>query len=63
MKGLFKSFGGIDAVSDFGMGLAEGEVTALVGPNGCGKSTVFNLITGFPKAGPGKHLLSAQGNH
>lgn len=53
VKGLSKSFGGIDAVNDFYMGLAEGRVTALVGPNGCGKSTVFNLITGFLKPDQG----------
>jgi len=49
VKGLFKSFGGLEAVKDFHMGLAQGRVTALVGPNGCGKSTVFNLVTGFLK--------------
>lgn len=53
VKGLFKSFGGLEAVKDFHMGLERGRVTALVGPNGCGKSTVFNLVTGFLKADKG----------
>jgi branched-chain amino acid transport system permease protein len=53
VKGLFKSFGGLEAVKDFHMGLAKGRVTALVGPNGCGKSTVFNLTTGFLKPDQG----------
>jgi branched-chain amino acid transport system ATP-binding protein len=40
------SFGGLKAVADFDLELAEGELVGLIGPNGAGKTTVFNLITG-----------------
>jgi len=46
IKGLTKRFGGLKAVSDFDIYVAEGEIVGLIGPNGAGKSTVFNLITG-----------------
>ena len=46
IRGLTKKFGGLKAVSDFDISVAEGEIVGLIGPNGAGKSTVFNLITG-----------------
>jgi branched-chain amino acid transport system permease protein len=53
VRGVSKSFGGILAVNDFSMTLTPGKVTTLIGPNGCGKTTVFNMISGFlgPDAG------------
>ena len=47
VRNVSKSFGGIQAVRTFSMTLAPGKVTTLIGPNGCGKTTVFNLISGF----------------
>jgi urea transport system ATP-binding protein len=46
IEGLRKSFGGLTAVDGVDLALEEGSLHALVGPNGCGKSTLFNLITG-----------------
>jgi len=46
LRSLVKNFGGLRAVDNFSLSLEEGSVNALVGPNGCGKSTLFNLITG-----------------
>jgi branched-chain amino acid transport system ATP-binding protein len=44
-----KSFGGIKAVEEFSLSVAEGEIFGLIGPNGAGKSTLFNCIAGvFP---------------
>jgi branched-chain amino acid transport system ATP-binding protein len=53
IDGLTKRFGGVTAVSDCSFTVPEGSVTALVGPNGSGKTTAFNLITGFMRADAG----------
>lgn len=47
VEGLSKRFGGVTAVSACSLALQPGSITALIGPNGSGKTTVFNLITGF----------------
>ena len=41
-----KSFGGIRAVDGVSFDVQEGEILGLIGPNGCGKSTLFNCILG-----------------
>jgi len=46
IKGMDKSFGGNHAVNSFSLDIYEGEILGLIGPNGCGKSTAVNLITG-----------------
>jgi branched-chain amino acid transport system ATP-binding protein len=49
LKGVTKAFGGLTAVKDLGLILLSGDLLGLIGPNGSGKTTVFNLITGvFP---------------
>jgi ABC-type branched-subunit amino acid transport system ATPase component/ABC-type branched-subunit amino acid transport system permease subunit len=53
VKGLDKRFGGLRAVDACSFSVPEGSITALIGPNGSGKTTVFNLIGGTmpPDAG------------
>ena len=46
-KGLCKNFGGVNAAENFDLDLRDGELVGLIGPNGSGKTTIFNLITGF----------------
>jgi neutral amino acid transport system ATP-binding protein len=53
VAGLCKRFGGVTAVDDCSFAIEEGSVTALIGPNGSGKTTVFNLITGYSPADGG----------
>ena len=53
IEGLTKRFGGVTAVGDCSFAVPEGSVTALVGPNGSGKTTAFNLITGYLRADAG----------
>jgi neutral amino acid transport system ATP-binding protein len=52
-RGLTKRFGGVAAVDDCSFVVPEGTITALVGPNGSGKTTVFNLLTGYLRADAG----------
>ena len=53
VNGLRRTFGALAAVDGVSFSLEGGQLAALVGPNGCGKSTLFNLITGAlaPTAG------------
>lgn len=54
MQDLTKAFGGLRAVSDVSFAVAEGEILGLLGPNGSGKTTVFNLIAGALPADGGR---------
>lgn len=53
VSGLRKSFGGLVAVDGVSFEVHEGEILGIIGPNGCGKSTLFNCILGqlVPSAG------------
>jgi ABC-type branched-subunit amino acid transport system ATPase component len=53
VDGLVKRFGGVTAVDSCSFSVDEGTITALIGPNGSGKTTVFNIITGYLKADSG----------
>jgi ABC-type branched-subunit amino acid transport system ATPase component len=53
-SGLKKSFGGLEAVQGFDFILAQGEIVSLIGPNGSGKTTIFNVITGMFPASAGR---------
>ena len=41
-----KSFGGLQALRGVNLKVYEGEILGLIGPNGCGKTTLINMITG-----------------
>jgi len=43
---ITKSFGGIKALDDVSLDVRAGEILGVIGPNGCGKSTLFNCILG-----------------
>src|SRR3989442_1394360 len=69
-EGLTKDFGGLRAVHDLALRVEEGEIVGLIGPNGSGKTTCFNLITGLYqgedrriRVGPGRRGVRGPGPH
>lgn len=60
VRGLHKSFGGNQAVDDCSFTVPEGSITALIGPNGSGKTTVFNLISGTMTPDEGRILMNGE---
>ncbi|MCF3643029.1 ABC transporter ATP-binding protein [Rhizobium sp. TRM95111] len=68
LSGLSKRFGGLTAVNAVSFSLARGEVVGLLGPNGSGKTTVLNMISGLlpPTGGTialNGELISGLGAH
>ncbi|NPA49183.1 MAG: ABC transporter ATP-binding protein [Thermodesulfobacteria bacterium] len=54
VEGLSKVFGGLKAVNELSFEIKRGLVTALIGPNGSGKTTTFNMISGHLRPTSGK---------
>jgi branched-chain amino acid transport system ATP-binding protein len=52
-----KHFGGLHAVDDVDLQVAEGAMHSIIGPNGAGKTTLFNLISGYLKPTSGQVFL------
>lgn len=57
---LSKRFGGLLAVSDFNVRIEKRELVGLIGPNGSGKTTIFNMITGVYRPTEGSILLDGK---
>lgn len=57
---LHKHFGGIYAVNGISFEVAEGEILGIIGPNGCGKSTLFNCILGQLQPSQGTVMLDGR---
>ncbi|MGA2517247.1 MAG: ABC transporter ATP-binding protein [Thermodesulfobacteriota bacterium] len=53
IKGITKSFGGLQAVNDVSFSMERDQILGLIGPNGAGKTTLLRLITGILKPDTG----------
>ena len=60
IDGLYKRFGEQHVLNGFSLQVARGEVVGLLGPNGCGKSTVLNIICQLLQADAGQVQLMGQ---
>ncbi|MEN0001890.1 MAG: ATP-binding cassette domain-containing protein, partial [Pseudomonadota bacterium] len=60
LSGVTKTFPGVRALSDVALNLYPGKVTALVGENGAGKSTVVKVLTGIYQPDEGEIKIDGQ---
>ena len=60
LEGVTKRFGGLVAVNGVSFDLAENETLGLIGPNGSGKTTVLNMISGALKPTAGSIRLASE---
>jgi branched-chain amino acid transport system ATP-binding protein len=59
-RGLTKRFGGLVAVDELALGVMAGEIRGLIGPNGSGKTTTVNLLSGLYRADAGEIRLRGE---
>jgi len=60
VEGLTKNFGGVRALEGLNLAVAVGELVGLIGPNGSGKTTAFNLLTGVLRPSGGRIRFRGQ---
>jgi NitT/TauT family transport system ATP-binding protein len=60
VRGLYKSFGGSALYTNFDLDLPRGKLTTIFGPNGCGKSTLINMMSGLVPFDSGSVRIGGQ---
>lgn len=60
VSGLSKSFGGLQVIQRLDFEVETGEIVGLIGPNGSGKTTTLNMITGFLKPNSGEIIFKGR---
>ena len=54
VRSLIKRFGGLTALNSFSLDVDDGEIVGIIGPNGSGKTTFFNVLSGMHPADGGE---------
>ena len=60
IKNLTMKFGGLTAVDDISINVKKGEIHGLIGPNGSGKTTIFNMLSGYYKPTSGNIIFEGK---
>jgi NitT/TauT family transport system ATP-binding protein len=60
IRGLSKTFAGQPLYSNFDIDFSHGKITSIFGPNGCGKSTLINMISGLTPMDAGEVLFDGK---
>jgi len=60
IRGLAKSFAGQPLYAGFDLDLPKAQVTSIFGPNGCGKSTIINMVAGLVPMDAGEALFDGK---
>lgn len=60
VENLSKSFGGLRALTGLSLSIMPGQILGLIGPNGSGKTTTINILTGLFSASAGCIRLSGE---
>lgn len=60
IEGVSKTFGSFQAVRDVSLSVAQGEIFALLGGSGCGKTTLLRMLAGFEEPTAGRIFLDGK---
>ena len=60
IRGLRKCFGEVTLYDHFDLDIARGKLVSVFGPNGCGKSTLINMMAGILRSTAGRFFLTAR---
>ena len=61
MVNISKSYGQLNVLRDLNMNIMPGSITGLLGPNGSGKTSLFNILLGITKMDAGKLFINHDG--
>ncbi len=60
VRSVVKRFGGITVLNELSLSLRAGSINCIIGPNGCGKTTLFNVLTGVLSPEGGQVVFNGQ---